>query len=106
MTTILNTVSKNPSIIASSTALVGGLFLAKLLHKNHDETTTLESQFGTSDGYFPSAKPGAHLAKMPGNSKHVVGEHYVSNFERLHYNTKHSKREQMELQRKKTLGSI
>ena len=50
--------------------------------------TSLESQFGTSDGYFPTATRGASLAKPPGNKEHIVGEHYVANDQRRSYPTR------------------
>ena len=49
---------------------------------------TLESQFGTADGYFPSATRGSVLSNPPGNKDHLVGEHYVPLSERRKYTTK------------------
>jgi hypothetical protein len=59
-------------------------------------TNRLEQDFGTADGYFPSATPGASLSKPPGNRVAIAGEHYVAVSERGRYATK----------RKKTLRSL
>jgi hypothetical protein len=45
---------------------------------HNEKLPSLEEQFGTSDGYFPSATKGALLSKPPGNKDHIVGPGYVA----------------------------
>lgn len=39
---------------------------------------SLETEFGTVDGHFPTATKGALLSNPPGNKDHIVGERYVA----------------------------
>lgn len=69
----------------SSAAAVSSSSSPSLKHRS---SNMLEQQFGTADGYFPSATPGALLSNPPGNKNAIAGEHYVANSERRKYTIK------------------
>lgn len=71
--------------VAFGAAVAGVTFVSM---EEAQDMPGIEHQFGTADGYFPSATPGASLAKPPGNKNFIAGQHYVSNYERRSYPTK------------------
>ena len=83
---------KSPAVgFAVAAGLLGVLTynnMASVFKMSNEQIPSLEQQFGTSDGYFPSATPGARLNKLPGNHTKIAGEHYVPNAERRSYATK------------------
>lgn len=83
---------KTPAVgFAAAAGLLGFLTynnMAAVLKTSNEQIPSLEQQFGTADGYFPSATPGARLNKLPGNHLKIAGEHYVPNAERRSYATK------------------
>ena len=102
---LFHRMSYNPSIAdlsriakkgPKSTALFGVALaagVAGVISINHASQEAkvqhrLEEEFGTADGYFPSATPGASLSKPPGNKNVLVGEHYVPVSERRTYASK------------------
>jgi len=77
---------KTPNVSAklavTSAVVASGVYLW-FSSKRVGETATaktklpsLEQQFGTADGYFPSATKGALLSNPPGNKERVAGVHY------------------------------
>jgi len=90
--TAVKAAPKNPALFG--VAVAAGLFGALTINKPNPTTMTkqqipnLEQEFGTADGYFPSASKGASLSKLPGNRIHMVGEHYAPVSERRTYPTK------------------
>jgi hypothetical protein len=71
-----STVSRS-TIFMTGAAALG--FVSLMDHsKPKTQAMSLESQFGTSDGYFPTATKGALLSKLPGNKDHMVGAGYVA----------------------------
>jgi hypothetical protein len=71
-----STVSRSTVVMTGAVALG---FVALMDHsKPKTQAMSLESQFGTSDGYFPTATKGALLSKLPGNKDHMVGAGYVA----------------------------
>ncbi|EEC48963.1 predicted protein [Phaeodactylum tricornutum CCAP 1055/1] len=80
----------SPWVALFGLGLVGGMAAASSLTtavaKEHFKPG-LEKEFGTADGYFPSATPGASLSKPPANRNVVVGKHYDAIGDRLR-NTK------------------
>lgn len=81
---------KNPALfgVAVAAGLFGALTINKPTTMTKRNIPALEQEFGTADGYFPSASKGASLSKLPGNRLHIVGEHYAPVSERRTYPTK------------------
>jgi hypothetical protein len=87
--TAMKVAPKNPALVG--VAIAAGLFGVLSISQQGSSTknsSTLEQQFGTADGYFPSATKGASLSKLPGNREHMVGKHYAPVSERRTYRTK------------------
>jgi len=88
----LKAAPKSPALFG--VAIAAGLFGAMSMNaratmtQKDDSIPNLEQQFGTADGYFPSATKGASLSKLPGNRLKMVGEHYAAVSERRTYPTK------------------
>jgi hypothetical protein len=72
----MSSVSRS-TIVATGAAVLGAWYLMDH-SRPQNQSLSLESQFGTSDGYFPTATKGALLSRLPGNKDHVVGAGYVA----------------------------
>lgn len=84
------TSAPNNNVLYSAAAAVGvfGALTLHLTEKASSSEPSLEMQFGSADGYFPSATPGAWLSNPPGNKAMVVGEDYAPPGDRRRYQTR------------------
>jgi hypothetical protein len=70
---------KSPSGMAlglvAGTCVVGYMYFNSGNDNNSKNSNkSLEEQFGTADGQFPTATPGATLSNPPPNKDHIVGK--------------------------------
>jgi hypothetical protein len=73
--------TKTPKNAMTAMVLGAGIFAVALVDRNHSShalgDSSLEQQFGTVDGNFPSATPGATLSRPPGNRERMLGKKYT-----------------------------
>jgi hypothetical protein len=66
--------SKSPAAMMVGAAVALGFAGVSFYSSSAGNKKSLEQQFGTADGQFPTATPGANLSNPPGNKDMMVGE--------------------------------